>query len=328
MKKPLAIAFVLTSLGTAAPVFAQNILPSGVNLALYGRLDLSVGQEYKTGDKFMANGSGSRLGLRGFYELSDLGKDGKAFFNIEHRFKADTGAQDSSTSFWNGRTVVGLSSADWGELSLGREYSPAYNLSQALSDPWGGDTVAGGGTEYAMLQNKIAKKRYDNSVTYNFAQGPFRFGVQTAERDGLNTRPASFGLGYQDGNIKAGIGYEKNGESSSAGSANLMTIAGSYQMDEWKFLAGLGRGEDKAGKKYQSLQLATTYKIGKGEIRFGVTKLDNTTNDIKMSQQVALGYVHNLNKTVSLYGNVAMDSKRFKGKDEDTAADIGLRVNF
>jgi predicted porin len=321
MNKQWMAATALALAGTAS---AQTAVPSATAMTIYGRLDLSVGQEYGTGDTFMANGSGSRLGLRGAHDLEDLGLGGKAFFNIEHRFKGDTGAVDSTTSFWNGRAVAGLAGA-FGEVVLGREYSPAYNLAQSLSDPWGYDTVAGAGAEYAMLQNKLAKKRYDNSVSYNLSMGGFKLGLQTAEGDGLAKRPANLGLGWQEGDLKLGLGYEKTGASDKA---HLLSLAGSYQMGPVRVMAGLGKGEDAAKKEYESLQLGAAWKLGKGELRAGVTTLENTTSNTKLSQQLALGYHHALNKTVTVYADVARDNKRFTGTQEDLAADVGLKVNF
>lgn len=318
----LALALAVAGLGS---VHAQTINPTpATSMTLYGRLDLSVGREYSTGDTFMANGSGSRLGLKGAYDLQDLGYIGQAFFNIEHRFKADTGAVDNANAFWNGRAVAGLS-GDFGELVLGREYSPAYNLAQVIADPWGFDTVAGAGTEYAMLQNKVAKKRYDNSVSYNYGLGGFKLGVQTAESDGLAKRPASVGLGWQDDTLKLGLGYEKSGESSKA---HLLSLAGSYAFGPVRVMAGIGKGEDKAAREFESRQLGAAWKIGKGELRAGVTTLENTTSSVKLSQQVALGYHHALNKFVTAYVDVARDNKRFTGTQEDLAADIGLKINF
>jgi predicted porin len=321
----LAIITGLTALhGVANAQTTVSPLP-GAEMTLYGRLDLSVGQEYDTGNKFMANGSGSRMGLRGSYDLNEAIAGAKAVFNIEHRFKGDTGAADSSSSFWNGRSVVGLSTA-WGEVLLGREYSAAYSLSQALSDPWGFDTVAGSGTEYAMLQNKLAKKRYDNSVSYNVKAAGFVLGVQTSEQEGgLVKRPVNLGIGYQEGPIKVGLGYEKTGESSNS---KLISVAGSYKLDAVRLMAGFGKGEDKAAKDYRSLQVGAGWTIGQGEVRASVTQLDNTTSDIKLSQQIALGYHHNLHKSVTLYTDIARDNKRFTGSKEDLTADVGLKLNF
>lgn len=321
----LACAATFALLPMTASAQATYSPVPGAELTLYGRVDLSVGREYDSGNKFMANGSGSRLGLRGSYALDEVMAGTKAVFNIEHRFKADTGAADSSSALWNGRSVVGLSSP-YGELLLGREYAAAYNLSQALSDPWGFDTVAGGGSEYAMLQNKLAKKRYDNAVSYNLKLSGVVFGVQTAEQEGgLVKRPVNLGLGYQDGPIKVGVGYEKTGESSGS---KLISLGGSYKLDPVRLMAGFGKGEDKAAKDYRSLQLGLAWTVGQGEIRGSVSELKNTTSDTVMSRQIALGYHHALNKAVTLYADLARDNKRFTGSKEDLAGDLGLKVNF
>lgn len=70
----------------------------------------------------MQERSSSRLGFRG---EEDLGGGYSAQFQIEHRFRADTGAVTNPT-FWHGRSYVQLSSKTLGKVYLGREYSPAY----------------------------------------------------------------------------------------------------------------------------------------------------------------------------------------------------------
>ena len=151
-------------------------------------------------------------------------------------------------------------------------------------------------------------------------------GVQTAEQEGgLVKRPVNLGVGYQDGPIKVGLGYEKTGESTGS---KLISVAGSYKLDDLRMMAGFGKGEDKAAKDYRSLQLGVGWTVGKGEVRAGVSQLTNTTSDTKLSQQIALGYHHALNKAVTLYADVARDNKRYTGDKEDTAADLGLKLNF
>jgi len=87
MKKSLiAFAALATIAGTAS---AQS------SVTLYGRVDLSVGKYAGTEAKTMTNGSGSRFGVRG---VEDLGGGLSAFFNIENRYDADTGAQQGAVS--------------------------------------------------------------------------------------------------------------------------------------------------------------------------------------------------------------------------------------
>ena len=128
MKKSLLALAALTAFTGA--VSAQS------NVTMYGRIDLSVNKGVGTTDKTISNGSGSRLGLRG---SEDLGGGMAAIFNIEHRFNADTGV-DGSGRMWSARSLVGLK-GNFGQVTLGREYTTAFLGSQLINDPWGWDTV-------------------------------------------------------------------------------------------------------------------------------------------------------------------------------------------
>ena len=100
MKKSLLALAVLGAFASVAS--AQS------SVTLYGRVDLSVGKGPGTSAKQMANGSGSRFGVRG---VEDLGGGLQALFNIEHRYNADTGAQTNAQRFWTGRSIVETSKA-------------------------------------------------------------------------------------------------------------------------------------------------------------------------------------------------------------------------
>ncbi len=119
--------------------------------------------------------------------MEDLGGGLKAFFEIQHRFSADTGNTNNAAAFWDGKSFVGLQTA-FGSIYLGREDNPAYALSQAAGDPFGTDTVA---QNTAILSGRIGANRYANSVNYRGTFGGFTLGGQYAEQD--NTKPQSTG---------------------------------------------------------------------------------------------------------------------------------------
>jgi len=119
MKK--ATTLLTLALGSAA-AFAQS---GGVTIA--GRVDMGL-QYADTGAKKVKNVdsgiyTGSRLIMRG---NEDLGDGLSALFYLEHRFNADTGMPQSATKFWNAGSYVGLSSKDWGTVTLGRQYTPTF----------------------------------------------------------------------------------------------------------------------------------------------------------------------------------------------------------
>ena len=179
MKKSLLALAVLGAFAGAAS--AQS------SVTLYGRVDLAVSKGVGTAAKTLNNGSGSRLGVRG---VEDLGGGMSAFFQLEHRFNADTGAMSDASRMWGGRSIVGLQGG-FGKLTLGREYTTAFLQSQLVADPWGWDTVVsatpGSGLNQALTGGNIARVRNDSSVTYNFSAAGFGLGVQIAEAtDSIN----------------------------------------------------------------------------------------------------------------------------------------------
>ena len=142
-----ALAVALTALAGEAAAQSSNV-------TIYGTIDQQV-IKMNAGTSAAANpgagtvnqwnikhGAQPRLGFRG---VEDLGGGLSALFHLEHRFGADDGA--AVTPFWAGRSVVGLRSASFGELTLGREYLPAFWPAVA-ADPWGWDTIGQMGRIY------------------------------------------------------------------------------------------------------------------------------------------------------------------------------------
>jgi len=138
MKKSLiAFAALATIAGTAS---AQS------SVTLYGRVDLSVGKYAGTEAKTMTNGSGSRFGVRG---VEDLGGGLSAFFNIENRYDADTGAQQGAVS--TTRNCVTAAGAIVANQTAGQANTfaacPAGSTANAVTGQanrfWGGRSIVG-----------------------------------------------------------------------------------------------------------------------------------------------------------------------------------------
>lgn len=103
---------------------------SAMTVQLFGVVDASI--EYAKGSQSvvrMREGqqAASRWGLRG---IEDLGGGTKANFLVESGFNIDTGTE----FFGNGRLFgrqswMGLSNETWGEIRLGRQYTPSFYAS-------------------------------------------------------------------------------------------------------------------------------------------------------------------------------------------------------
>jgi predicted porin len=321
MKKSLLALAALTAFAGVAS--AQS------SVTLYGRVDLAVGKNIGSDSKYLSNGSGSRLGLRG---TEDLGGGLSALFNIEHRFEADTGITGSGANgatapqprFWHGRSLVGLRGG-FGQVVFGREYTTAFLGTQLWADPWGWDTVANQAGITGL--GGIAKVRTDSSVTYNVAAGGFSFGIQTAEAtDSLTniaSKPLNFNVGYAGGPLRASFGYEKTGREAGNIDEKMWSAAVSYDLGFMKPGFYYGRGDALNGAEHKGWMITATAPMGAGEFRASYGNLK--ANDTSVSKRLALGYHYSMSKRTTLYVDFANDSEAANNK---SGYDVGIKHNF
>ena len=113
----LAVAFA----AVAGPASAESTVSLG------GRIDL--GPQFidggMTSSKRIDSGAYTASRLV-FQAKEDLGGGLGALVYMETRFNADTGAPQSNSKFFNAGSYVGLGSADWGTVTLGRQYVPIF----------------------------------------------------------------------------------------------------------------------------------------------------------------------------------------------------------
>ncbi len=326
MKKSLLALAVLGAFAGVAS--AQS------SVTMYGRVDLSVGKNAGSANKVMQNGSGSRLGLRG---NEDLGGGMSAFFNIETRFDADTGAAQgfnvtptgstvaNANRFWGARSLVGLG-GNYGRVSLGREYTTAFLGSQLQIDPWGWDTVAAGTGTVGITGLGIAKVRNDSAVTYNFSGYGFSVAAQIAEATAtinkFQKRPMNFSAGYAAGPFAVNMGYEATGVEAAA-KETILSLGGTFDLGAVKLGAGYTKGTTAADVARKGYLLTAVAPMGQGELRAAIGKRSvGGTDDINL---VALGYHYALSKRTTVYVDFATNSKL---PTEKSAYDFGLKHNF
>lgn len=117
----LSLACGLAILSISGAAQAQS------SVALGGRVDGGVQYANDGVLKVKQQSSGvytaSRLNFKG---TEDMGDGLKAVFFMEHRFNEDTGAQQNAGKFWNAEVYVGLDSKNFGRITLGRQYTPAF----------------------------------------------------------------------------------------------------------------------------------------------------------------------------------------------------------
>jgi GBP family porin len=297
----------------------------------------------------------SRLGFRG---SEDLGGGLRAFFQLEHGFNADDGTV-TGASFWGRKSVVGLSGR-WGDLSLGRDYTPAFWV-QFHTDVNAFAMYGNSGTMSAFALAGML--RASNGVFYASPElKGFRGRLTYALGDERATAPKDAGrvIGlsgeYRSPTLSAGVFHQQrrtvfpaNGTRSEANV--YQGITGLYNFGAWAVSAGLARfdpaGPNTAtGGVVKSLWGGVIYRFGTSDVRVNV---GHVTTDLAApadgkSLLIGINYSYHLSKTTNLYagagrvGNNA--SAQFgleggsraipnRGRGSDTTAlGVGIRKTF
>ncbi|SAL16884.1 outer membrane protein, (porin) [Caballeronia turbans] len=208
----------MLGIGATAIVTVAGVAHAQSSITLYGLID--AGLTY-TNNQISGTGGGhsnwemtsgavqyGRWGLRG---VEDLGAGVKAIFTLESGFNLNNGQFSSSNRIFNRQAYIGLSSRDYGALTLGRQTDSMVDFVAPLS-------LTGtefGGTHFAHpLDNDNLNDSFqiNNSVKYlspNF--GGLRigalYGFSNQAGGFTNNRAYSFGMSYAWGALNFGAGY-------------------------------------------------------------------------------------------------------------------------
>jgi predicted porin len=191
-----------TLVSAALMVLAAGAAQAQSSVTLYGRVDAGFQYSDKSADATgrdagsvseLANG-GIRPSIFGFKGSEDLGGGLKAFFNLESHF--DSGTGQTTSTFFRRQANVGLSSADYGTLTLGRQYTPAV-LALLATDPRAIKEQFSSLYTFALNQAGGGSNGNDlgifaaNAISYNKSFGPLNIGLL-------------YGFGEQADEMKAG----------------------------------------------------------------------------------------------------------------------------
>jgi len=328
------VAYVLAAAGAAS---AQS------SVTLFGIVDLNFrntnnGNGLSRSEMATDGYNSNRLGFRG---TEDLGGGMSASFHIEGGMTPDNGTAGGLT--FQRKSVVSLAGG-WGEVRLGRDYTPNFYNTSAF-DPFGTNGVGSAGnfafvatrefSTFAIPATPVSGAvgatggvltmaspnavRANNMVSYFipgklggfYGQASYAFGEQT----GANT-PAGKLAGTVKGDQNyAGVrvGYA-NGPINVAlghgvtkyevGNWKATNIGGSYDLGMAK-LMGFWQRQAFGGAKSTDVLIGALVPVGAGEIRASFMRKDASGGVDGDANQFALGYVHNLSKRTALYTTYA-----------------------
>ena len=289
--KALAAALI-----TSLPLFAH----AQTNVTIYGIMDAAVAVEDTDapGEKRRTvinsgNQSSSRIGFRG---TEDLGNGLKAMFNIEAGVALDTGAADSS--LFGRRAVVGLQ-GDFGQLTVGREYSPIASVA-AASDVFGQGFY--GSNLSAFTTNRLTR-RLANSV--NYRSNPMGgFSVLAAYSAGERSVDPSgdlmgVALEYKNGGLYLGAGYHQL-ERLASGDDKEYAFGAGYTFGAFD-LKGNYMVADQTGNnnKFEQINVGGAYTAGAN--KFFVNLQRNEIDNGAKGNLWAVAYSYSLSKRTNIY---------------------------
>jgi general bacterial porin, GBP family len=239
------VALSVSAIALCSSVHAQS------SVTLYGVIDAgimytnNVSKGGTSGALWQAtsgNINGSRFGLKG---SEDLGGGLKAIFQLENGFNVENGRLGQNGREFGRQAFVGLSSRDYGSVTLGRQYDSVVDFVAPLSSTAGtfGDTGFAHPFDNDNLNHSV---RMSNSVKYTSSTyAGLKFGALYAfsnSTDFSMNRAYSAGGSYSYGPFNVAVGYlQINGSNSTTNTAGAIDVAESTANGTGGFLVGATR---------------------------------------------------------------------------------------
>lgn len=318
MKKSLLALAVLGAFAGAASAQSSVTLSGGIDAAIQrtnGEWNMSTGNSGRT--NFTLSGR------------EDLGGGMYAFFALNYRFNAATGASTSvygtnSGSFWR-QSWVGLGGS-FGDVRLGRML-PVLQEFNGGFDPFGTETV--GSTHTGGLNAGAAgSARINNAIYY---RSPMLGGLQihaniaAGDQNASSTwtpgneRPVGLGARYAAGPLTFAIAYDRN-----ANDLKTKGIYGAYNFGAANVMFQWENGDVSPTADQSIWSIGARVPMGAATFKAGYRN-----NSDAEQKKFGLGLDYNLSKRTIVYTDVAKQS----GDGYSTAAkkaqfDVGVWHRF
>jgi len=329
MKKSLLALAVLGAFASAASA-QTNVTIYGIADVAIQRLDTnaSSAQWSLTDGNTSFNRNGSRLGFKG---SEDLGGGLSAIFQVENGFNIDNGQLGQGGRIFGRQAFVGLQGA-FGAVKLGRQYTPMFIALDTI-DPFG--TGLAGQVSNLFTTNGT---RTDNTINYSLTAGgingqvAYTFGEQATGNS--DARQIGLGLGYANGPLNVQFAYhDANANPSSAGGTETAFLGGAFDFKVAKLHAGYQSNEVDTGAvtttKQHNWMLGVSAPVGAaGSVMASFVRQDDRLAANVDTDQIGLGYIHNLSKRTNVYTSYARLNAKPAGAVDTNIFNVGLQHRF
>ncbi len=359
LHRQLSVIAPAFAFATSAAAQANN---APIGAFLFGVVDVSAravrnGSAGTSKSESSDGLTSSRLGWRG---TEDLGDGLKAGFWLEAGLAPDTGT--TNAKFFNRRSTVSMIDPTFGEIRLGRDYTPLYTA-EVLYDPFantGLGSIVGSGTAggtsiiSALGSGSNTLTRVDNQLSYFL---PANLGgvygqLAVAPSEGtVGNKYLGGRLGFGRGAVDISAGYERttvlNGnkfDQLHAGAAydfGVAKLSGEILRTTWRDAPG-------GSRRQLVLQVGVVAPVGRQQLRADIIhgRMDGGPArsgyaDGDNALQLTLGWQYNFSKRTAIYATAAqlrnygasrlvLPSGRAGMRDGEnsTGADLGLRHSF
>ncbi|PRY07678.1 porin [Paraburkholderia sp. BL25I1N1] len=252
-KRARTRALVLSCLPFAGAALSSDATAQS-SVTLYGVVDNAftyVSNQRGHANFYMSQGNlqASKFGLLG---SEDIGGGTKAIFRLESGFNSLTGAQSSAGFLFNRQAYVGLSNGRYGTFTLGRQYTPYFQMVGALGPT--GVLTGATGAHPGDVDALDTTLRFNNSVTY---LSPNIAGLQFSAQYGLGGVPGSVANGS---NFSAAFRYDYKPFAVAAGYVKLKDIATSAALGTFAINSPVNSGYATA-RSAQLFAAAARYNL-------------------------------------------------------------------
>ena len=347
MKKSLLALAAMTAVAGSA--MAQS------SVTLFGVIDVAgtYVDNDGGGSKYLMTTDGnasSRFGVRG---VEDLGGGLRAGFWLEGSLAADEGIV--SSKFWGRRSTVSLMGG-WGEVRLGRDYTPTF-WNWTVFDPFGTNGV-GAATNLALEiagsilgGNYATLVRADNTIGYHLPAGLGGFYGQAMVAAGegvVGNKYYGGRIGWASGPFDVAAAYGQT-EGPTLGNMDISNwnIAGAWNLGFAKITGFYGNLEVDGRGSQDNWYVGASVPMGAWTFKGTYGAVDRSVDSGSFvdggASQWALGFTYDLSKRTAFYGtfsSISNDSgmafKVFGGPNapsvsgggDSTGYQFGVRHSF
>lgn len=310
-----------------AALAAIASVPAMAEVSVYGTVDTAIRtvDNASGGSRSALASDGNAWNRLGFKGEEDLGNGLKASFVLEQGLQLDNGFSAASPAastaagvpapesrIFGRRSTLSLTSAQYGELRLGRDLTPTY-IGYRDFDTFGALGLGSLGNLVDVFGGASTKVRADNLISY-LTPNLGGFTAQISAGNNENPQTGATGekysgvrMGYAAGKFAAQVAYgETEGAPVSGQNSTfaMTTAGGSYDFGFAKVMGGYVHTTYANTGDTSTYSLGTIVPMGNGEIRAQYAMADGLGNND--ANVFSLGYAYSLSKRTALYTTMSV----------------------